>query len=115
VNKIKAKQIESVSGSQTRLFNFFGVLVPTTGNAKFYPPQDIAITSLYAAVGVQSASPISATLKKNGVSVGAVTISANASKSTPQAVSIPVLSTDYLTADLTTSGGENLSLTLVYT
>lgn len=103
-----------LSGTQTRTLNFFGSLVPTTGTVKFYPDKTINITNVYAVVGVQSNSPISANLKKNGVVVGSVSISANTDKSSIQNLSIALTTSDYLTADLATTGGENLSITLVY-
>lgn len=101
-------------GTETRIFNFVGDVVPTAGIAKFYPPRNITISNLYAVLGSISPVITTALLKKNGSTIATVNIPANADKSTNQAVSLAVTATDYLTVDVMTTGGKNLNLTMVY-
>jgi len=102
------------AGTQTNIFNIIGALAPSVGDAKFYPPQTILVTSIYTVVGVQSSAIVTALLKKNGATIATISIPANTDKSTPQSVAISILATDFLTVDVTTTGGQNLNLTLVY-
>lgn len=99
----------------TKSINFFGTLEPTAGTAKFAFPQAVTITKAYAVVGVASTSIISAILYKNGQSFAALTIDANAAKSSVATLTEAISANDFLTADIAAaSGGENLILILEY-
>lgn len=99
----------------TKSINFFGVLEPTAGTAKFAFPQAVTITKAYAVVGVASTSIISAILYKNGQSFATLTIDANAAKSSVVILTEAISANDFLTADIAAaSGGENLILILEY-
>jgi hypothetical protein len=101
-------------GPGIRMFNLFGNLVPTTGTVRWYPTTTITITSMFLTVGVTSTSDITLQLKINTTIVGSVTLTANSYKSSTQTINLTMSSTDYMTADLLTTGGENLTLTLEY-
>lgn len=101
--------------TQTKIFNFVGSLVPTVGTAKFYPPQTITVTSLYVAIGTQALEPITVVVKKNNTPAATAVLPANSNRTLPQAVSVVVTSSDYLTVDIPSAmSGANLNLTLVY-
>lgn len=97
-----------------RTFNLFGTLVPTTGTVRWYPNSTINITSGYLTVGTSSPTDIVLRININNSIVGTFTLPANSFRSTTQTLSLTMLPTDYMTADLLTTGGENLTLTLEY-
>lgn len=103
--------------TQIKIFNLIGPVIATLGMVRFYPPQALTITSVYASIGVQSTnSAVGIVVKKNGAGVVSVSLPANSSKLAPQAVSISITPNDYLTVDVTsTTNGQNLNVILVYT
>jgi hypothetical protein len=111
---IKNKPTSLGGGSSTRMFNLFGLLVPTTGTAKWFPHTSITITKAYLSIGVMSASDVVLQVRINTDIVGTFTLSANSFRSTTQTINLTMATTDYMTADLLTTGGENLTLTLEY-
>lgn len=108
------KTVTINSTPSIRTFNLFGTLVPTTGTVRWYPNSTIDITSAYLSVGTSSSSDIVLRININNSIVGTFTLSANSFRSTTQTLSLTMLPTDYMTADLLTTGGENLTLTLEY-
>lgn len=99
----------------TKSINFFGELKPTIGTARFTFPKAVTITKIYGLLGETSSDPITAQLKKNGEAVATVTIAATEFNSQIYTTNISVLSTDVLTADITSAfSGKNLTLILVY-
>lgn len=101
--------------TQTKMFSFVGALQPTTGTARFYPPQNITLNKVYMAVGGPSLADITINLKKNGTTICTHTLGAGGYKTVPQdIVATSVTTNDFLTVDLVTLGGANLTITLVY-
>jgi len=89
---------------------------PRVGVARFYPPMAMQITQIFASM---SLSPIGANftfvLRKNGVSQGTFTIPIGSFLMTPQAITpFQLAPTDYVTIDLTGSGGRDLHVKLKY-
>jgi hypothetical protein len=100
--------------SSIRTFNLFGELVPTTGTTKWFPHAPVQITSGYLSIGTKSSANVTLQISINTNIVGTFTLLANTFRSNTQSISLSMLPTDYMTADLLTTGGENLTLTLEY-
>ena len=100
--------------SSIRTFNLFGELVPTTGTVRWYPHTNINVVSGYLSIGTVSQSAVTLQIRINTNIVGTFTLPANSYRSNTQSISLSMLTTDYMTVDLLTAGGENLTLTLEY-
>ena len=100
--------------SSIRTFNLFGELVPTTGTVRWYPHTNINVVSGYLSIGTVSQSAVTLQIRINTNIVGTFTLPANSYRSNTQSISLSMLTTDYMTVDLLTTGGENLTLTLEY-
>lgn len=99
----------------TRIFNFIGPLHTSVGTSRFYPDRSIAVSSVFASVGVVSNSATTASIKKNGTAAATINISAGQFKSSVQVVDFSVTPDDFLTVDIIgANGGENLTITMVY-
>jgi hypothetical protein len=88
---------------------------PFVGIARFYPPDNISINTIYANL---SASPTSGNfnfdIKKNGVSINA-TCTMSTALMTPVEVSVSLTTEDYLTLDVSGSNASDLNVKLRYT
>jgi hypothetical protein len=101
-------------GSGADSISFFAtgtVTVPLTGTARRYFSASRSFTK--ATIGVSSApsTTLTATIKKNGSSVGTITVSSAAFYNT-NSQSFSVVAGDYLTVDVSGANTENLILTL---
>jgi hypothetical protein len=106
VNTVKKYITMSQTGSIT---------VPTTGTARLYPPSSLTISNVYASLSTTSSSTFTFQLLKNGSSVGTYNISASTNKMTTTAASISLLTTDYLTINVTAgAGASDLRIDLEY-
>lgn len=86
-------------------FHKTGTLTVAPGVARWYPPVNTQILSIEAWVSTPpTGASILASIKKNGASIATVTIAAGAYLAAPQAVNLAVLTTDYLTVDVTQIG-----------
>jgi len=91
------------------------VTVPTTGTARLYPPSSLTIVNVYASLSTTSSSTFTFQLLKNGSVVGTYNISASTNKMTTTAASISLLTTDYLTVNVTAgAGASDLKIDLEY-
>lgn len=104
-----------VAGSgYINLFMIGPVSPPFTGTARFYPPNNVTVNTVYANL---SSAPTSGNLnfviKKNGVSVGTTFVLSSALM-TPVSVNFSLTTTDYLTLDVTGSTASDLSVKLKY-
>lgn len=102
------------SSPRNKTFNLLGSLIPVIGNARWYPNSNITVISGYLTIGTSSSTDTILNIRINNVIVGTFTLSANLFRSTTQTLNLTMTSTDYMTADLTTTGGSNLSLFLEY-
>ena len=90
---------------------------PVTGTAKFYPPKNVLISKVYAHLSTATTSgALTFIIKKNGVSIGTTfSIAQGTNVLTPVTVNVSVLTTDYLTLDVTGgSGATDLFVKLEY-
>ena len=88
---------------------------PITGTARFYPPANLTINTVYANL---SANPTNGNLtfviKKNGTSIG-TTFSLSSALMNAVSVNVALITTDYLTVDVTGSAmGSDLHIKLKY-
>ena len=89
---------------------------PRIGTFRFYPPQSIVITKVYASISTQAqGGAFTFQINKNGVNTGAnLSISEGFFTMTPVITSISVNSSDYLTVDVTGVGSRDLHIKLEY-
>jgi hypothetical protein len=108
----------TTSGSSTvsvSTLSFNGdTLANTTGTARWYPHIPVTVSSGYASIGTASTADITADIRVNGVSKGTIVLPANAHRSTNTTLNIPLLTTDFVTANITASDGQDLSINLIY-
>jgi len=93
--------------------------VVLTGNARWYPRNNISIVSIKAAVGTAPVgSNITLDIKKDGTSVTTLTILANENISELFDTVTSLLTTEYVTVDVTgigsTTAGADLTVTFEY-
>lgn len=91
-------------GNASRLGVFPGVTENTTGTTRYFPAANTTITKFVAWCGSPAPSNTVVTLKKNGASIGTATIATGQTLSPDTALSVALLTTDYLTMDLTSTG-----------
>ena len=94
-------------------------LVLLLGNARWYPSNNINIVSVSASVGTApTGSSIIVVIKKNGVAAYTLTILAAANLSDILTSVTGILTTDYVTVDVTqigaTTPGTDLTVTIEY-
>jgi len=107
-------------GAITRYLNLSligDIAPPSTGNARFYPPENITITRVYANVSLAPAGGnFTFVIKKNGLSLSPTfTVNSGQFTMTPVTVNISVTTADYLTVDTTGAGTSNLNIKMEYT
>ena len=87
---------------------FAGTLTVFTGITRYYPEQDIILGGVYFAIGTTSSlGDVVIDIKKNGTSImGGVypTITPTNFKSNIVTISTTILTTDYITVDITSAG-----------
>lgn len=91
------------------------ITAPVTGTARFYPPTNLTVNTVYANL---SANPTNGNLtfiiKKNGTSIG-TTFTLSSALMNAVSTSISLTTTDYLTVDVTGSAmGSDLHIKLKY-
>jgi len=76
-----------------------------SGISRFYSPQNVTLSTVYANVSSPSASgAFTFIIKKNGTSIGTTfSISQNQYAMTPVNINVSLLTTDYLTIDITSN------------
>jgi hypothetical protein len=111
---------QSVAASQvSRFINLTitgDINPPRIGTFRFYPPQSLVITKIYASISAQAqGGAFTFQINKNGVNTGAnLSISEGFFTMTPVITSISVNSSDYLTVDVTGVGSRDLHIKLEY-
>ena len=92
------------------------ITTPFVGTSRFYPPKDLSITVVYASVTLATNSgAFTFVLKKNGVDIGATfSIAQGQNIMTPVSVNATLLTTDYLTLDVTGASATDLFVKIEY-
>lgn len=87
---------------------------PFTGTARFYSPTDVTINTVYANLSsAPTGGNLNFILKKNGVSIGTTFVLSTALM-TPVSVNISLVTTDYLTMDVSGVAASDLYVRLKY-
>lgn len=90
------------------------VTPPFTGTARFYPPSNLTVNTVYANLSsAPTSGNLNFVLKKNGVSIGTTFVLSTALM-TPVSVSFSMTTTDYLTMDVSGSAASDLYVKLKY-
>lgn len=102
----------SGSGGETSyLGQFVGDFYPVIGSQRIYPRSEITVTNIFAWMSSLAAQEILVGIRVNGTIVETVTIAVgNFTSSKP--VNIDVLPSDYITIDVMSGNGKNLSVRL---
>jgi hypothetical protein len=93
--------------------NFPGPVVAQVGTARMYPVNDITIKGTTAWLSGNAVGDVVAKIRKNGVVVKTVTITSGTSLA-KETANIAVLSTDYITLDIVSGNGNDLSIRMEY-
>lgn len=108
----------SASGTATVLFtkvySLFGSIVPNTGATKWFPHVPITIIGAYLSLGVNNTAATTVQILLNNVIQQTITLAANTSRSTLSSFTLTATTSDYISVNVTTTGGQNLSLTMEY-
>jgi hypothetical protein len=101
----------------TKQLNYVGTVQPQTGTLRWYPDSNIVITKIFVNA---SEPPITSVLnldvKKNGTSIGTVTLNIGDYKSDTITLNQSLTSDDYITVDVITGGNAAFAtLTISYT
>ena len=101
----------------TKQLNFVGNVLVAAGTIRWYPDANITLTSMFISASTAPiAGPLTLNINKNGSSVTTISLSTNSYRSSNTSINISVLSTDYITVDVTASNGAtDAVLTLSYT
>jgi hypothetical protein len=87
---------------------------PFTGVARFYPPGNVAINTVYANLSsVPTGGNLNFVIKKNGNTVGN-TFTMSSTLMTPVAVDFTITTADYITLDVTGGVATDLYVRLKY-
>jgi len=109
--------INAQSGRFVNLTLSGDIAPPRVGVARFYPPEPIEITDVFANLSLApSVEPFTFVIKKNGVIQGTFSIAVGQFLMTPVAL-FPVISVqpaDYITIDMSGAGGRDLHVKLKY-
>jgi hypothetical protein len=92
------------------------ITTPYIGTVRFYPPKNINMYAVYASVSQAATSgAFTFIIKKNGVSIGTTfTIAQNQNTMTTTVINASVLTTDYLTLDVTGASATDLFVKIEY-
>lgn len=85
-------------------YNGIGPISVVSGTARWYPEINGKITGGYFSLGTAGNSVTTVSIKKNGVEIFLLSAAAGENISNTAAVDIAVLTTDYITIDITAAG-----------
>jgi hypothetical protein len=89
---------------------------PFVGTSRFYPPKNVSLYTVYANLTqAATAGAFTFIIKKNGVSIGTnFTIATNQTIMTPTNINVSLLTTDYITLDITGASAIDLFAKIEY-
>lgn len=100
-------------GGDSLLGQFIGETEPKIGTMRYYPRTPITITAITAWLSVPAIQPVVAAVRINGIIIQQITILAGQDFK-KLVVEIAVLATDYITLDIVSGVGRDLTLRLDY-
>jgi hypothetical protein len=90
------------------------VAPPFTGTAKFYPPDNVTINTVYANISsAPTGGNLNFVIKKNGVSIG-TTFTMSSALMTPVSVNFTITTADYISLDVAGGTASDLFIRLRY-
>lgn len=92
---------------------FPGDVTPITGTSRYYPRTNVTITNIKAWLSENAIANVVANIKKNNVVIQNVTILAG-NDSMNESVSISLLTTDFITIDVVSGTGKDLTIRMDY-
>jgi hypothetical protein len=98
-------------GGNSVMGQFPGPVVVQVGTVRYYPRVAITLTNIKAWLSANALTNVVAVVRKNGVAAQTITINAG-SLTTLASSTISLLTTDYLTIDITGGSGNDLVLRL---
>lgn len=108
----------SASGTSTVLFtktySLFGSIVPNTGATKWFPHVPITIVGAFLSLGVNSSAACTVQILLNNSIQQTITLPANTSRTSLSSFTLSVTTSDFISVNVITTGGQNLSLTMEY-
>lgn len=93
---------------------FVGTLTPTVGVQRYYPRKNIVITDIFANLSEVAGSDVVAKIRVDNTIVQTITIQAAHDSVTLSGLNIPVTVGSFLTADVVSGSGKNLTIRLDY-
>jgi hypothetical protein len=90
-----------------------GVLTPTIGTIRWYNPRALNIKKVTARLAVASDQTVTVRIRKNNTTAVTLNFDAEAVK-VEETVDIDMVTDDFLTVDVLTTGGQGLSVQLTY-
>lgn len=104
--------------TQSVYASFAGFLIPTTGNMRWKPRENITITNIKMTVGAAPSADLTVDILKNNVSIfggnSFPTILSGQSESSDFPLNVSMLSTDYITVNITSGNGQSLTVRIDY-
>lgn len=95
------------------LGQFPGAVVVQVGSLRYYPRASITFNKLSVWLSANALTNVTVVVKKNGVAAQTIIIAAG-QQSNSAASTIAILTTDYLTIDITSGSGNDLMVRLDY-
>jgi phage-related tail fiber protein len=102
------------SQTQAKTLQWVGNVTSMIGNNRWYPFKPVTIIGAYMSINTAPTSSITATINKNGVAIGTVTLLAGAYISTTTGLLTSMTVDDYILVDIAGTSGANASLTITY-
>jgi hypothetical protein len=96
---------------------FSGTLIATVGTMRWKPRSNATLTNVKMVVGVAPTVPLIIDILKNGITIFSGSypqIAANSFESSDFAINVSVLTTDYLTVNITSGNGQDLNVRIDY-
>lgn len=106
-----------ICSSRSEHFNVFGVVSPSIGTQRWYAPYRIHIGEVRLHIGEVSSTIVSADLKKNGVSIlGSQELTLGIDEFVGATLTLDVIveEEDYLTVDVLSGDGKDLTVRIKY-
>ena len=92
---------------------FVGAITPLTGTVRYYPKSTITISAVVGWLSGPATADVVARIRKNGVIAATLTIPTGSDYQS-QAATITLITSDYITMDIVSGTGNDLTLRLDY-
>lgn len=111
---IDIKALQAASGPPSSLIGAFpGPVANQVGSLRYYPKTTLNLVKITAWLSANAGANVTAAVRKNGVILDTITINAG-SLTANKTVAYTILASDYLTMDIQTGSGYDLTIRLDY-